>query len=107
MESLFRFAAPPSPCGYLPDRLWSLENEIVASMSKEEYLQRMIEGWRRFGHTLFRPACPTCRACRALRVRVADFRPDRSQRRATKANEGAVELRIGEPAVTAEKLELY
>lgn len=107
MESLFRFVAPPSRCGYLPDQVWSLENELVASMSAAEYLGRMVEGWRRFGHALFRPACPSCRACQALRVRAAAFRPDRSQRRARRANEGAVELAIGAPAVTEEKLELY
>jgi len=106
MESLFRYAPPPSPCGYLPDRQWSLEHEYVAAMSSAEYLQRMIEGWRRFGHLLFRPACPTCRACRSLRVRAASFRPDRAQRRARRAN-ADVRLRIGEPAATAAKLALY
>ena len=24
MESIFRYIAAPSPCGYLPDRTWSL-----------------------------------------------------------------------------------
>ena len=35
------------------------------------------------------------------------FRPDRSQRRARKANEGEVELRIGVPRVTRSRLALY
>ena len=35
------------------------------------------------------------------------FRPDRSQRRTRKANEGAVHLRIGTPTVTAEKVALF
>ena len=81
METLFRYTAPPSRCGYLPDRLWSLEYEYATELSAAEYLERMLAGWRRFGHTLFRPACPACTACQALRVRAADFRPDRSQRR--------------------------
>jgi arginine-tRNA-protein transferase len=67
----------------------------------------MQENWRRFGHVMFRPNCPSCRLCRALRVRAAEFRPDRSQRRVRKSNEGVVTLRIGRPAVTREKLELY
>ena len=71
MESLFRYTAAPSRCGYLPDRRWSLEHEYVAELSPEEYLQRMLEGWRRFGHMLFRPACEGCTACKALRVRAA------------------------------------
>ncbi len=107
MESLIRFTAPPSPCGYLHDRDWSLEYEHVASASAAEYMRRMREGWRRFGHTMFRPQCPACTACRSLRVVVERFRPDRSQRRARKANESAVELRVGEPRVTRSRLALY
>jgi arginine-tRNA-protein transferase len=41
-----------------------------------------------------------------LRVRAADFRPDRSQRRTRKANE-EVQLRTGQPSVTRAKLALY
>src|SRR4051812_5591525 len=107
MRSVFRYTAAPNPCGYLPDQTWSLEYEYVRSLSPGEYLTRMLAGWRRFGTMLFRPACPACRACEALRVRVADFRPDRSQRRARKANEGEVTLRIAEPAVTRATLDLY
>jgi arginine-tRNA-protein transferase len=40
-------------------------------------------------------------------VPVAQFEPDRSQRRCLAANDGAVNLVIGEPEVTAEKLDLY
>jgi arginine-tRNA-protein transferase len=107
MESLFHYVAAPSPCGYLPDRLWSLEYEYVRSMSTAEYLQRMLDGWRRFGTMLFRPACQSCTACRSLRVVVDRFRPDRGQRRARKANEGQVTLRVGKPSVTKAKLALY
>jgi arginine-tRNA-protein transferase len=107
MESLFRYTATPSRCGYLPAQVWTLEYEYVAEMTAAEYLQRMLEGWRRFGHALFHPACPTCRACRAVRVRAADFRPDRSQRRVRRSNEGVMDLRIGRPAVSRSKLALY
>jgi arginine-tRNA-protein transferase len=107
MESLFRYVAEPSGCGYLPDRLWSLEYELVASLSPAEYQRRMLEGWRRFGRMLFRPRCPACQACQALRVSTERFRPDRSQRRARARNEGVVTLRIGPPRLTREKLALY
>ena len=107
MESLFRYVASPSPCCYLPDRLWSLEYEYVGAMTSGEYLARILEGWRRFGTLLFRPACEGCTACRSIRVRVDRFRPDRSQRRCRRANEGAVTLRVGPPSVTGEKLALY
>jgi arginyl-tRNA--protein-N-Asp/Glu arginylyltransferase len=107
MESLFRYVAAPSRCGYLPDRNWSLEYEYVAEMTAAEYQRRMLEGWRRFGTMLFRPACGPCTACRALRVSVRDFRPDRSQRRTRKANAGTFTLRIGPPSVTRTALLLY
>jgi arginine-tRNA-protein transferase len=107
MESLFRYTAAPSRCGYLPAQLWSLEYEYVAEMTQAEYLQRMLEGWRRFGTMLFRPACPSCRACQALRVKAGHFRPDRSQRRVRKLNQDVVHLRIGTPSVSRLKLNLY
>jgi arginine-tRNA-protein transferase len=107
MESLLRYVAAPSRCGYLPDQQWSLEYEYVGHMTAGEYLQRLREGWRRFGTMLFRPACASCTACRPLRVVVPEFRPDRSQRRCRRQNEGVVELCIGRPAVSPAKLHLY
>jgi arginine-tRNA-protein transferase len=107
MESLFRYIATPSRCGYLPDRLWSLEYELMSAITPAEYGQRMLQGWRRFGAMLFRPQCTECTACRPIRVCVDRFRPNRSQRRAWKANEGQIELRVGRPSVTRAKLNLY
>lgn len=107
MESLFQYVAPPSPCNYLPRQEWSLEYNYVGSLSPGEYLRFMLDNWRRFGNMLFRPACAACHACRSLRIPVARFRPDRSQKRCRQANEGVVELRIGEPTVTRTKLALY
>ena len=107
MESLFRYVAPASTCGYLPDRKWSLEYELFGELTAAEYLQRMKEGWRRFGHTLFRPQCPNCRACQSLRVPVGTFRPNRSQRRCLALNAEVIRVHIGAPTVTRQKLNLY
>jgi arginine-tRNA-protein transferase len=107
MESLFTFTSPPSRCGYLPDRQWSLHYEVVGQLAPAEYMERLKGGWRRFGYSLFRPECPGCRMCRSLRVPVATFRPDRSQRRAWAASDGRVRLVVGPPAVTRAKLDLY
>src|SRR5436305_14178357 len=100
MQSLYHFLAPPSQCGYLPEQTWRLEYELVGALTPAEYMEFMRRCWRRFGDALFRPRCPACSACRSLRVLVDRFRPDRSQRRARKANEGAVTPRTGKPAVT-------
>ncbi|MBX9583245.1 MAG: arginyltransferase [Gemmataceae bacterium] len=106
MRSLYTFDTPPGPCSYLPGRASSLRYEYVRTLTPAEYQDRLLAGWRRFGHALFRPVCPSCRACQSLRVPVATFRPDRSQRRAWAAN-ADLELTIGGPSVTEEKLDLY
>jgi leucyl-tRNA---protein transferase len=107
MDSLFRYVTEPTTCGYLPDQFWRLEFEHVVSLTPAEYMERLLQGWRRFGFALFRPRCRSCSACQSLRVVSNRFRPDRSQRRALKVNEGEIELRIGPPLVTRTRLELY
>lgn len=107
MKSLLTFTTPGHPCSYLPGQRCQLQYEVVGQMTPAEYLVRMKQGWRRFGFSLFTPACPECRACRSLRVDVARFRPDRSQRRVRKLNGGHVLLSVGPPAVSDDKLALY
>ena len=107
MESLFKYVAPPSPCGYLPHQEWMLEYEVVGKLGADEYMRRLESGWRRFGAMMFHPVCKGCSQCKSLRVIVDAFRPTRSQRRAEKLNAGQVELRIGNPSVSRAKLDLY
>lgn len=106
MLSVYRFKTPPSQCQYLADRNWQLEYEIVAMLSAKEYEQKINQGWRKFGSALFRPQCHGCTACESLRVLVNEFKPNRNQRRVTKANQ-ETELRIVNPSLTKEKIELY
>lgn len=107
MKSAFRFLASPSPCGYLPQQTQRLEYEVDPALDREGYLGRMNAGWRRFGYSQFRPRCPACNACRPLRVAVDRFRPDRSQRRVLRRNEGSVLLHVGDPVLTRSRLDLY
>src|SRR5215471_1989880 len=100
METLFHYVAPPSQCGYLPDQQWSLEYQYVGAVQPHEYMKRMAAGWRRFGSMVFRPRCLSCNACRSLRVVVDRFRPNRSQKRAWRANVADVQIVIGKPSVT-------
>jgi arginine-tRNA-protein transferase len=106
MKILARWMGPHERCSYLPDRLCRLQYVHVAALDPDEYMACLLTGWRRVGRTLFRPRCSGCVACRSLRVDVARFRPDRSQRRCRKANEGTVRLHIGPPVVTPEKITL-
>jgi arginine-tRNA-protein transferase len=107
MESLFEFVSPPGPCGYLPEETWRLQYTLVNELSKGEYMQYLLKGWRRFGISLFRPRCLSCRACRSVRVIVDRFRPNRSQMRVRKLNQDTIRLHIGTPSVTPAKLDLY
>jgi arginine-tRNA-protein transferase len=106
MQSLYTFLTAPSSCGYLPDETWQLQHHIVGQMSAAEYQPFLMNGWRRFGAAIFRPQCPACQKCRSLRVVVDAFRPNRSQRRAWTANQD-VQVHVGTPSVTREKLLLY
>ena len=100
------FVDEPSPCGYLADRDWRLEYRIATDLDADEYASFLLRGWRHFGRALFRPRCPGCSACTPIRVDVARFRPDRSQRRAWRAN-ADLHLRIVEPAAGPRQLDLY
>jgi arginine-tRNA-protein transferase len=97
----------PSRCEYLPEATWQLRRELFPDLDAASYMQRLREGWRRFGPMVFRPECPSCRQCRSLRVPTALFRPNESQRRAWKRNQHDVTLRIGTPVVTADRLDLF
>jgi arginine-tRNA-protein transferase len=106
MRSLYSFTTPAHECGYLPEQTARLHYEVVSAISDREYQTQLEQGWRHFGHSLFRPRCRGCQACQSLRVVVDRFRPSRSQRRAWDANRDVVAT-IGEPGVSDEKLALY
>jgi arginine-tRNA-protein transferase len=107
MESTITFLSTLSACQYLPDRAWQLRYELVPSLRPADYMQRLQRGWRRFGWAMFRPECPSCRMCQSLRVPVATFRPNSSQRRAWKRNQAEVTLRIGAPSLSQDWLDLW
>ncbi len=107
MELLVQFVSPPARCGYLPDQMWQYENALIHTMTPSEYERYVEQGWRRFGRMMFRPRCPSCSACRSLRIDVARFRPNRSQRRNERLNSQTVTLTVGEPSLSPEALALY
>src|SRR5580765_7280829 len=66
----------------------------------------MDSGCRKFGSAVFRPVCQDCSACRPIRFPVAEFKPDRSQRRAFKRN-ADLEVHVGKPKCDDERMDLY
>jgi leucyl-tRNA---protein transferase len=107
VDSAVSFLSPVSLCEYLPDRTWQLRYELVPHLRPADYMQRLEQGWRRFGYAMFRPDCPSCRMCQSLRVPVATFRPNASQRRAWKRNHGDVTVRVGAPSLSRDRLDVW
>ncbi len=107
MESALHYVSSPDRCGYLPDRDWRFENVYVLEMTPAEYGSYLEKGWRRFGRTLFRPRCENCTACQSLRVPVAQFQPNRSQKRNAALNASDIVLKIATPRLTTRKLALF
>jgi len=48
------------------------------------------QGFRRSQNVLYRPSCSDCSACLSARIRVADFKPSKSQRRTIKRNKDLI-----------------
>jgi leucyl-tRNA---protein transferase len=107
VESIVSFIAAPSPCEYLPDQVWQLRYDVARRLTRDEFAVRLEKGWRRFGHAMFRPECPSCRRCQSLRVPVSTFQPSHSQQRAWKANARDVTVDIGTPSASREHRALY
>jgi arginine-tRNA-protein transferase len=99
--------SPPEPCAYLPDQIAQMRYELAPDLTAAEYLPRLASGWRRFGAIMFRHDCPSCRRCESLRIPVARFRQSSSQRRVWKRNVDEVEVRVGQPVNSPERLELF
>lgn len=68
---------------------------------------RLREGDRRQGVLLYRPSCPACQACEPIRIETDLFLPTRSQTRALRRGNEALDVRLARPSVTPERVELY
>ncbi len=81
------YVTAPQPCPYLEGRMerklfTALQGEFAAKLN--DALSK--QGFRRSQNVLYRPSCADCSACFSARIKVADFKPTRSQRRVMKKN---------------------
>lgn len=101
------YGTAPQPCPYLDGRV---ESKIVTELSgrgAEELHNRLVlAGFRRSHGLAYRPACRGCDACVPVRVPVATFEPDRTQRRIARRN---ADLMVEElpPRATSEQYALF
>jgi len=85
---MFRLGVTPGhPCDYLPgEETRSLVVIDEEALSPRAYEFLLAQGFRRSGTHAYRPWCSRCRQCVAARIPVANFQPNRAQRRILKAN---------------------
>ena len=81
------YVTAPQPCPYLDGRS---ERKLFTALQSEnaDKLNDALskQGFRRSQNVLYRPSCAECAACLSARIRVADFTPNKSQRRVLKRN---------------------
>ncbi|MDR9427568.1 MAG: arginyltransferase [Salibaculum sp.] len=101
------YVTAPQPCPYLPGRM---ERKLFTALQGEnaEKLNNTLskQGFRRSQNVLYRPSCAECTACMSARIRVADFRPSRSQRRVWNRNTH-LRRRASSPWATEDQYALF
>lgn len=81
------YVTAPQPCPYLEGRQ---ERKLFTALQGDQ-ADRLNDalshqGFRRSQNVLYRPSCAECSACMSARIRVADFEPNRTQRKVMSRN---------------------
>ncbi len=107
LNFLIPFSDGPSPCSYLPDQIARLPMGLPAeAIAPERFDELMEKGYRRSGTFFYYTKCPTCCACQPIRIPVADFRPNRSQRRVW-ARSDQFRFELSSPKVDQNRVDLF
>lgn len=88
LQRIRLYLSGPQVCGYLAGR--SARNAYVDpqfALNPARYGYLLEQGFRRSGAYVYRPQCEACQRCIPARVPVAEFTPNRAQRRCLKANQ--------------------
>lgn len=101
------FISMPHRCSYLPGRMaTTLFVNPQQILDTPTFAELTRHGFRRSGDMVYRPHCHQCEACIPVRIPVAQFRPNRSQRRTWHRNRDLT-VRRCEAAFKREHFELY
>jgi arginyl-tRNA--protein-N-Asp/Glu arginylyltransferase len=88
LRDLKVYTTYPHECSYLEDKeATTLFVDPRTEVDDKLYSDLSALGFRRSGSHLYRPHCQRCNACIPARIRVADFKPRRNQRRTWQRNQ--------------------
>ena len=94
-------------CPYLPGKASvSMMLDPNLPVSASVFSSAVLMGFRRSGDLVYRPHCGSCRACVSVRIPVADYRPNRSQRR-TYAKNADLEIQFIRPDFDEQHFQLF
>ncbi|HZH57788.1 arginyltransferase [Yanghanlia caeni] len=94
VKTLQFYTTAEYPCSYLPER--AARSQVAAPthlIDTGVYGDLVQQGFRRSGLFTYRPHCDRCNACLPIRIDVARFEPNRTQRR-TWARQPELKVRI-------------
>ena len=94
-------------CGYLQNhRSQSLVVAHPQKLDKNEVSILIDNGFRRSGIHIYKPNCKTCDKCIPIRINVANFRPNKTQKRLLKKYQ-CLDVSINQLEFTEEDFFLY
>lgn len=107
LKTLQFYATADYPCSYLEGQVARSQVATPAHLiDTAAYSLLMRNGFRRSGLFYYRPHCDQCQACLSLRLPVAEFQADRSQKRAWAQHRQLI-ASAGTPFFSPEHFALY
>jgi len=103
LQPFFFEAAAECPYGFPTTAVY--RQAMLGRLPATLYGRFLAHGYRRNGNWLYRMACPQCDRCVSIRLRPAEFRPDRNQRRVWRRNRD-LSVAVAPLAVDEEKIAL-